>query len=317
MPESAAELENLTKINLVSRLTDWVKNFMSLFNKQKFDSRWLQEDFDLAYDAAQDLETAIADPQSRISASIYQDQESLFAFLEASERQLRKKRLDGLCKEKGVLDMAGFEAVAKAEALKIIGNRPTAALGGFIILVADLDGLGRVNDTLGHPAGNEFIVGAADKIKSSIRATDIVGRFGGDEFIVLLPFDKPEAAQVLMEIGRTNKDDGSRTPGIIQLIKTEASELKVALKSEYGDHFPADDPAREKGKFPGQISVGWHYLSASQFAQRYSDCESPTAARKSFTECLIVEADKKMYDSRRSGPIPALPPGVPPETVSS
>ena len=280
-------------------------------------TKWLQEDFDLARAAAEKLEAAVINPKSRISSDIYRDQEALFAYLEAAEEGLIEKRHDGLCQQHGILDMAGFEAVAKAEALKIIGRRPTAALGGFIILVADLDGLGRVNDSLGHPAGNEFILGAAGKIKSSIRATDIMGRFGGDEFVILLPVDDPEAAQTLMEVGRINKAGGSRTSGIIQLIKTKASELRTAMKSKYGDRFPADDPAREKGKFPGQISVGWHYLSANKFTQSYSDCESPAADGKSFTECLIAEADKKMYESRRIHLTPAPPPDAPPETASS
>lgn len=298
MPESAAEEINLQKVDVNSELI-----------------KWFQEDLDLARAAADGLEAAVADPQSGISPRIYNNQEALFAFLEATERELSRKRLDGLCSQFGILDMAGFESVAKAEALKIIGNRKTAA-AGFVVLVADLDGLNRVNDDLGHPAGNEFIIGAAQAVKSSIRATDIIGRFGGDEFVILLPIDDLETAANLMEADRINKE-GGKIPGIIRQIKGNASELKTEMQSRHGQRFPGDDPTREKGKYPGQISLGWHFLSAQQFAKRYLDCESSTGAGKSFTEYLIAEADRKMYESRKFFTIPASPPGVPPEIASN
>lgn len=177
MLESAAEIKS-EKTNLILKLIEWIKQSVSLFKKPDFDARWFQEDPNLSREAADKLEAAVVDPQSGISPDIYKNQEALFAFLEAAERGLKERRLDGLCSKLGVLDMAGFESVAKAEALKIIGNRKTAA-AGFVILVADLDGLGRLNDALGHPVGNEFILGAANAVKSSIRATDIVSRFGG------------------------------------------------------------------------------------------------------------------------------------------
>lgn len=296
MPESAAEEMNLQEVDVNSELI-----------------KWLQEDFDLAREAADKLEAAVADPKSGISPNVYKNQEALFAFLEAAERGLKEKRLDGLCSKLGILDMAGFESVAKAEALKIIGNRANAAKG-FVILVADLDGLGGINDSLGHPAGNEFILGAAEAVKSSIRATDILCRFGGDEFVGLLPVDDQETASNLMEVIRKNKD-GTLGPAIIQQIKNNVSEVKTEMLSQYGQRFPADDPNRGKGKFPGQISLGWHYLSAKQFSRRYLDCESPDSKGKSFTECLIVEADEKMYKMKNSIPSPL--PGVLPGTASS
>jgi diguanylate cyclase (GGDEF)-like protein len=57
---------------------------------------------------------------------------------------------------------------------------------GNALLVLDIDNLKEVNDTLGHKAGDRLIQSLAKVMTSSLRSTDIIGRVGGDEFVVLL-----------------------------------------------------------------------------------------------------------------------------------
>jgi diguanylate cyclase (GGDEF)-like protein len=55
------------------------------------------------------------------------------------------------------------------------------------LMVIDLDHFKVVNDTVGHEAGDRTLVAAAERLRDAVRASDVVGRWGGDEFVVLLP----------------------------------------------------------------------------------------------------------------------------------
>jgi diguanylate cyclase (GGDEF)-like protein/PAS domain S-box-containing protein len=69
------------------------------------------------------------------------------------------------------------------------------------VIVADLDGLKRVNDNLGHESGDRLIKGAAEIFRMAFRGDDIIARTGGDEFVMLLrEMDQDGAATALDRI---------------------------------------------------------------------------------------------------------------------
>lgn len=57
------------------------------------------------------------------------------------------------------------------------------------LILMDLDHFKEINDTLGHPAGDQILVEAAQRLRSSLRDSDSIARLGGDEFAVLIPSD--------------------------------------------------------------------------------------------------------------------------------
>ncbi|MGE0613557.1 MAG: putative bifunctional diguanylate cyclase/phosphodiesterase, partial [Hyphomicrobiales bacterium] len=77
--------------------------------------------------------------------------------------------------------------------------------GQFAVLCLDLDRFKSINDTLGHPVGDDLLVQVAQRIGSALRETDTVARLGGDEFaIVMHGTDFPaEAAELAKRVCRT------------------------------------------------------------------------------------------------------------------
>jgi len=67
------------------------------------------------------------------------------------------------------------------------------------LILIDLDNLKTINDTRGHSAGDEALRHLANALRATVRAADLAGRWGGDEFIVILPETDAQGARRMME----------------------------------------------------------------------------------------------------------------------
>jgi diguanylate cyclase (GGDEF)-like protein/PAS domain S-box-containing protein len=96
--------------------------------------------------------------------------------------------------EQQMYRQASYDQLTGLPNRRLFGNRlreeiTKAERGGYslAVLFIDLDHFKEVNDTLGHEAGDELLVEAAQRIRSCVRGSDTVARLGGDEFVVILP----------------------------------------------------------------------------------------------------------------------------------
>jgi len=124
--------------------------------------------------------------------------------------------------------------------------------------MVDLDGLKEINDKLGHAAGNRAIVALADAVREELRDTDFAARYGGDEFVVLLPqTNESQGAQFAERLRRrlveVSQDAGLPVRGSIGVAAVNADELDSADAAE--DLLRRADEALYRAKRSGRDRV--------------------------------------------------------------
>jgi two-component system cell cycle response regulator len=87
--------------------------------------------------------------------------------------------------------------------LKLLFDRATARGRPLTLCITDIDRFKSVNDTYGHDAGDEVLREFANRVRSTVRGADLACRFGGEEFVVVMPDTTPEMAATVAERLRT------------------------------------------------------------------------------------------------------------------
>ena len=94
----------------------------------------------------------------------------------------------------GLNNRRGFMLLAEQQLLTAERMKQTA-----LLLYADLDGLKRINDSLGHPEGDRALIDTAGLLKRTFRTSDIIARLGGDEFVVLAIDTSDHAEETILQ----------------------------------------------------------------------------------------------------------------------
>lgn len=105
------------------------------------------------------------------------------------------------------------------------------------IMLLDLDGFKRINDRLGHPVGDHLLQQVANRLTACVRVADTVCRYGGDEFVVMLPeFEDGDTAAAVANKIRAQLE----TPYVLgsELISVRAS-IGIAEYPDDGNSFRA------------------------------------------------------------------------------
>jgi diguanylate cyclase (GGDEF)-like protein len=113
------------------------------------------------------------------------------------QRSLLHKQLRAAARvdaKTGLLNVAAWQREADVEVGKAVRSRKPLAL-----LLIDIDHFKHVNDTCGHLAGDQVLARLSEALRVLVRETDILGRFGGEEFVALLPHASVAEAHVVAE----------------------------------------------------------------------------------------------------------------------
>jgi diguanylate cyclase (GGDEF)-like protein len=137
------------------------------------------------------------------------------------------------------------------------------------VLMIDMDGMKGINDTAGHLAGDHALAAVGKALRESTRPTDLVGRFGGDEFVVLLPRSGARVAE------------------------------KIAQRI-------VDTLARREGEPKVRISIGCSTLPACPETAPVPSTPS-TEYLRNVAESLIKHADEALYRAKRQGGMRVCP----------
>jgi two-component system, cell cycle response regulator len=170
----------------------------------------------------------------------------------------------------GVFNRAAILNIVRKELLRASRERLDLAL-----LMVDLDHFKEINDSLGHPAGDAVLREAANRMIASVRRYDSIGRYGGDEFLVMLPGCGQESARVQAERLRQALNTGvfpvneqalsvTCSIGCAALLGTGSSDVDALIRAadaslykakqqgrnrtELADPEPANEAAQAKGE---------------------------------------------------------------------
>jgi len=137
----------------------------------------------------------------------------------------------------------------------------------FSLLLVDLDGMKTINDTAGHLAGDQALAITGRCLRDAIRTTDVVGRYGGDEFAILLPqTPEPGAERVANRI--------------LQLVS--------------GRHVSSSS-----GKLPLSISIGLAVLDPATTNGEAGSMSQDFC--QAIARSLFRRADEGLYEAKRAG----------------
>ena len=203
-------------------------------------------------------------PEGRLQLALFHDVTTLVTsartdFLTSLPN--RRATEEGILREwERLRRRSGAFALSKGDSEEL---RPTPPLS---VVMIDIDDFSVFNDEHGHQTGDEMLRRTALVLRSALRSCDLVGRWGGEEFLVVLPDTDPEGAVVVAE------------------------RLRGAVEADaFYDlpRFPSDgDEARERLRLRVTVSVG------------VATTDRPSAPRP---DELIRRADTALYAAKRAG----------------
>jgi two-component system, cell cycle response regulator len=184
--------------------------------------------------------------QARLRAGqrIVELQESLIEAQTALREAATRDPLTGLWNRGAILDRLHREI-----------DRAARNASRTAVVLVDLDHFKRINDSYGHPAGDTVLVNSADRLRGCLRAYDEIGRWGGEEFLIVLPnCDAEEAAGVAERTRRAVVERPHNLGGVRQEV-TASFGVAAATSGDAAELVRRADAALYRAKDAGRNRV--------------------------------------------------------------
>ncbi|MEM8737119.1 MAG: GGDEF domain-containing protein [Planctomycetota bacterium] len=172
----------------------------------------------------------------------------------------------------GLLNRAAFEALLGQEHALAATAVAQGRSRPYSVIMIDVDHFKAFNDALGHPAGDQCLIRVAQAVQQAVRKSDAVGRYGGEELIVLCPgLDTPDATHL-------------------------AERLRLAVRELAIEH-PARPlaPAEDKPSARPVVTVSLGLATGGKPANA-AQPDPPTQA-----SAVVVAADRLLYRAKHAG----------------
>ena len=182
---------------------------------------------------------------------------------EDSQQALEKQNLSFQDKYQSVAELSVTDPLTQLHNRRFFDHqlqcevkRLTRKGQGLCLLVIDIDDFKKVNDTLGHAAGDEFLKQIAAILQEGVRATDLLARFGGEEFVVVATATKIAGAVVFAEKIRTAVAEASFI--VDESMRPRRATISIGVAAYKGSQtglFNAADAALYRAKESGKNCV--------------------------------------------------------------
>ena len=217
--------------------------------------------------------------------------------------------------EQKIRHLAHYDLVTDLPNRALLRERTEAALERarkdgrpIALMIADLDRFKNINDSLGHAVGDELLRHSALRLIATLRGADVVGRQGGDEFVVLLPdlVDPEDAGRVagkLVEAMRLPFSVGAR-----ELLVS--CSIGIAMYPKNGEDFEVlmrnADTAMYSAKKDGRDCYRFHSIEMSQRASARLELEGDLRRALKQTELSMVVQPQFELDGEKLAGMEAL-----------